>query len=68
MKQKLFYLQCAAIGLMILGVAGLGVILFRKGEINMAAMYVFAALGITGFAGNAVLAVIRVLWEKGGRQ
>lgn len=68
MKQKLFYLQCAAIGLMILGVAGLGVILFRKGEINMAAMYVFAALGFAGFAGNAVLAVIRVLWEKGGRQ
>lgn len=68
MKQKLFYLQCAACGLILLGVIGLGVVLFGKGEMNLTALYVFGILGLVGFISNAVVAVIRVLWEKGGRQ
>lgn len=68
MKRKLFYLQCAACGLIVLGVAGLGVVLFGKGEMNLTALYVFGAIGVVGFVSNAAVAVIRVLWEMGGRQ
>ena len=52
---------------MILGVAGLGVILFRRDHSNMTALYVFAGLGIVGFIGNAVLAVFRLLLERDGK-
>lgn len=65
MKRKLFFLQCAACGLIVLGVAGLGVVLFGRGEMNLTAVYVFGAIGFVGFVSNAVVVVIRVLWEKG---
>ncbi|MCI9553149.1 MAG: hypothetical protein HFE94_06420 [Acutalibacter sp.] len=67
MKKRIFYLQLVAIGLIILGVAGLGVILFRRDQTNMTALYVFAGLGIVGFIGNAVLAVFRLLLERDGK-
>lgn len=69
MKQKLFWGQLAAIGLVLIGVAGIGVLLFtRHGLDDLGPLYGFAGLGVTGFLANAALAVIRVLWEKDGRK
>lgn len=64
MKKALFLLQITALALTALSVAGLGIIIFRRGEYNMAAIYILAGLGITGFIGNGALALLRVLVEK----
>lgn len=68
MKRKIFYSQLAALALTLLGVIGLGVILFGPGETNMTALYVFAGLGIGGFVGNALLGLARLLLELEGRR
>jgi hypothetical protein len=68
MKRKIFYGQLAALALTLLGVAGLGFILFGPGETSMAALYLFAGLGIAGFVGNAALALVRLLLEAEGRK
>lgn len=64
MKKKLFLLQIVALAVTVLGIAGLGILVFLRGAMNMTAIYLFAGLGITGFVGNAVLALLRVLVEK----
>ena len=45
-------------------VLGLGALVFSRDAMNMTAVYIFAGLGVTGFVGNAVLALLRVLVEK----
>lgn len=63
-----FYGQIVMAGLAVLGVAGLGVCIFSGAYMDhMPVLYVFAALGIAGFLGNASLALARYLREKGGR-
>lgn len=64
MKKKLFLLQIIALAVTAVSVTGLGIAVFRRGELNMAAVYILAGLGITGFLGNGALALLRVLVEK----
>lgn len=64
MKKKLLYLQIIALAVTVLGVLGLGALVFSQDAMNMTAVYIFAGLGVTGFVGNAVLALLRVLVEK----
>lgn len=65
---KYFYGQMLMAGLAVLGVAGLGVCIFSGAYMDrMPALYVFAALGIAGFLGNASFALARYLREKSGR-
>ncbi len=69
MKQRLFWLQLAALGLALAGLAGMGVLIFsRHGLDNLVPLYIFAGLGVAGFLANAGLAVARVLWERNGRK
>lgn len=69
MKQKLFWLQAAALGVVLVSLAGIGVLIFsRHGLDNLVPLCIFAGLGIAGFAANAVLAVARVLWERNNRK
>lgn len=67
MKKKLLLLQIIALALTALSVVGLGVLVFQGGELNMAAIYLLAGLGVTGFIGNGALALLRVLVEKNER-
>lgn len=69
MKKKLFLWQLAALGLVVVSVAALGVLIFsRHGLDNLVPLYIFAGLGMVGFIGNAVLAVARVLLERDGHK
>lgn len=67
MKKKLLLLQILALALTALSVVGLGILVFQGGELNMAAIYILAGLGVTGFIGNGALALLRVLVEKNER-
>lgn len=69
MKKKLFWLQLAALGILILSVVVLGVLIFsRHGLENLTLVYVFAGLALVGFWGNAAAAAARVLWERNNRK
>lgn len=64
MKRKLFWLQLAAIGLILVSLAAMGILIFsRHGLDNLMPLYVFAGLGMIGLVANACIAVARAWWE-----
>lgn len=65
-KGRVIIGQVLCLCLVVVGVIGLGGEIFLNNLHNMTTVYIFAAMGIVGFLGNAALAVYRVYieWEK----
>ena len=60
LKRRIFWGQIICLCAAAIGIMGLGIEVFRNNQPSMKVIYIFAALGIVGFVGNAVLAVYKI--------